>query len=207
MSKHTTDAPLRRCPKCGESKPATTKFFSRDARRKSGLRCWCKKCANAYRAAWYATHANEVRASINAYHAIHADEHNAYQAAYRAANRDKTRTIQSRREARKRALPATLTHLEWRRCLEYWNSRCAVCGRPQGLWHKLAQDHWIPLSSPECPGTVASNIVPLCHGENGCNNKKSTSDPHDWLLRTFGKRKAARIERRIREYFDSLSVD
>src|SRR5581483_2176482 len=58
--------------------------------------------------------------------------------------------------ARKRSLPDTFTERDWQRALEYWDYKCAVCGRPRGLWHTLAADHWIPLTAPDCPGTVRS---------------------------------------------------
>ena len=51
-------------------------------------------------------------------------------------------------------------------------------------------------------GYTPDNILPLCHGEGGCNNRKREKHAHDWLLLTFGKRKAAQIERRIQEYFN-----
>lgn len=110
------------------------------------------------------------------------------------------------RRARKLGLPTTFTANEWRACLEYWHHTCAVCGRPAGFWHTLAIEHWIPLSSTQenNPGNVRSNIVPLCHGVNGCNNSKGTHDPADWLTRKFGKRKANQILKRIKAYFDQL---
>jgi hypothetical protein len=68
-------------------------------------------------------------------------------------------------------------------------------------------DHWIPLSSPGCPGTVATNMVPLCHGIGGCNNSKCDRDPQGWLLEKFGERKALEILERIPAYFRQLKGD
>lgn len=107
-----------------------------------------------------------------------------------------------RRNARKRSLPNTLTTQQWQRCLKYWHHRCAVCDRPIGLWHTLAADHWIPLSNGSCPGTVPGNIIPLCHGIDGCNNSKSSRDPVVWLTEKFGKRKSAQILARVTAYFE-----
>ncbi len=104
--------------------------------------------------------------------------------------------------ARKHSLPNTFTADDWQRALEYWEHKCAVCGRPRGLWHTLAKDHWLPLTSPDCPGTVATNILPLCHGEGGCNNSKSKKDPESWLIERLGKRRAARKRGEIQAYFD-----
>jgi len=88
--------------------------------------------------------------------------------------------------------------------IQYFNGCCATCGRQlYDLFgeRKLHFDHWIPLTDPKCPGTVATNMVPLCGGIGGCNNSKHAADPHTWLRRRFGPRKAREIEARIETYF------
>ncbi len=112
-------------------------------------------------------------------------------------------------QARIRELPKTLSATEWQHALNYFNGYCAACGRTSidsGGSHKISIDHWIPLSykGDDNPGTVAANIVPLCHGWNGCNNRKYNTMPDEWLEREFGKRKAKKIAARIQSYFDSL---
>ncbi len=112
----------------------------------------------------------------------------------------------ARRRAKINNLPNTFTSQDWQRCLEYFNHRCAACGKPQGLWHVIAADHWYPLSSPTCLGTVPLNIIPLCHarkdGAGGCNNLKLDKDPETWLIEQFGDGKAMGILKRIRDYFE-----
>ncbi len=103
--------------------------------------------------------------------------------------------------ARLRSLPKVYTIEQRRRAMEYWNGCCAVCGRPPGLWHTVALDHWIPLSNPDCPGTVASNMIPLCHGNDGCNNHKHAKDPVLWLRERMGRRRAARKLEEIQYFF------
>ncbi|MFQ3534315.1 MAG: hypothetical protein SNJ58_00420 [Aggregatilineales bacterium] len=103
--------------------------------------------------------------------------------------------------ARKRSLPIAFSSSDWDNALDYWGYQCAVCGRPRGLWHTLAQDHWIPLSDSRCPGTVPTNILPLCHGEGGCNNSKGSKDPVRWLEERLGKRRAAQKLAEIQAYF------
>lgn len=103
------------------------------------------------------------------------------------------------RRTRKRALPASFTLQDWRRAMDYFDCRCAVCNRPIGLWHTLAQDHWIPVTKGG--SYTPDNIVPLCQGDGGCNNSKGSKDAHAWLVEMFGLRKAARIERRVAAYF------
>lgn len=120
---------------------------------------------------------------------------------------EKYRIRNVNRRARKRNLPNNLTVQQWERAVTYWNGCCAICGSPPGFWHVLAKDHWIPLSynHPDNPGTVATNILPLCHakkdGDGGCNNSKSTAEPVEWLIRTFGERKAKVILKKVLDYF------
>ena len=40
---------MKKCSKCGEEKPAISKYFYRHTRGKNGLRTDCKKCAIKYR--------------------------------------------------------------------------------------------------------------------------------------------------------------
>jgi hypothetical protein len=113
------------------------------------------------------------------------------------------------RRARKRGLPNTFTIEQWEQALNYFDGCCAICGRQLNDMFgefKAAADHWIPLSyqGDDNPGTVATNIIPLCQGLNGCNNRKNNTMPNEWLKREFGKRKAKKIMIRIQEYFDSL---
>lgn len=110
-----------------------------------------------------------------------------------------------RYNARKNNLPDTFTLEQWERAISYFNDCCAACERPfYDLFGErfLAMDHWIPISSPDCPGTVATNMVPLCHGVDGCNNTKNQWPADEWLVSRFGKRKAKQILARIEAYFE-----
>lgn len=111
----------------------------------------------------------------------------------------------NRRRARKQALPDTWTLLHWKLALEYWYGCCAVCGRQlRDLFgtHKPAADHWIPLTSPDCPGTIPTNMIPLCHGEGGCNNSKGAKMPEEWLSERYSKQKVHEILNHIELYFE-----
>lgn len=70
--------------------------------------------------------------------------------------------------------------------------------------HTAAMDHWIPVNSPDCPGTVATNMVPLCQGKNGCNNSKADRNPEDFLVSALGKRKASKKIEEINRYFRAV---
>lgn len=132
-------------------------------------------------------------------------EHNAeYDKQYRQRPyvKELNKTKQARRRARKMSLPCDFTSEQWFRSLDYFEHKCAVCGRPAGLWHVLGQDHWIPLASSDCPGTIATNIIPLCDGLGGCNRTKHMKPAEQWLIEQFGKRKAKEILVRINAYFE-----
>lgn len=113
-----------------------------------------------------------------------------------------------RRVARKIGLPDNFTAQDWQHALKHFDNRCAVCGKVPDFWTVLAPDHWIPLASPDCIGTVPKNIIPLCHarkdGQGTCNNQKHNRNAAEWLTSKYGKRKASKILKRIQEYFDSL---
>ena len=67
-------------------------------------------------------------------------------------------------------------------------------------------DHWIPLTSPECPGTIPTNVVPLCDGIDGCNESKNDSNALEWLTRKYDQRKAQKIFEKIDAYFRSIKA-
>jgi hypothetical protein len=114
-----------------------------------------------------------------------------------------------RRLARKRGLPATLSNEQWEQALEYFGYQCACCGQLASELVVLAADHWLPISKPDCPGTVALNIIPLCHARKGhnnkvpcCNNSKGSKDAETWLVERFGEYEANEILSRIEAYFE-----
>lgn len=128
----------------------------------------------------------EVRRAINQRH--------------RANHPGYIRVHNMRRKSRVEAVEHSFTEADFRRAVEYFGSCCAACGRQPGLWHTLAADHWIPISKGG--PTVPTNIVPLCHGIDGCNNRKHDTMPDEWLMREFGKRKAKVIAKRIADFFE-----
>lgn len=146
--------------------------------------------------------------------------HDAYHANYRAGHREEAREttaqwqkehpeqtrklkrlVAHRRLARLKNLPDLFTLEDEHFMFQYWAYACAACGNQEGFKWTLALDHWIPLASPECPGTVPWNIVPLCHGKGSCNTTKLARNAHEWLVERFGTRKAATIEKKVAAYF------
>lgn len=91
---------------------------------------------------------------------------------------------------------------DWEHCLNYWHNACAVCGATASENLIIAADHWIPLNRGG--RTDRANIVPLCHGINGCNNRKNSHMPLDWLTNQFGAEVASAKANAVAEYFASL---
>lgn len=120
---------------------------------------------------------------------------------YSQANPDRNRIRQSRRRARKQALPATFTHEQWLTCLKYFNYTCAVCGTEFGDSTPHA-DHWIPLNSDKCTGTIASNMVCLC---GNCNWSKHDKMPDVWLKQKYDIQETSEILQRVDAYFQFIN--
>ncbi len=159
----------------------------------------------AYNRVYYVANREKLRVYARAYHAEHREKKRSYAREYNRLCPEMMKVRFQRRRARQRGLPAEYTAADWLRALDYFNGCCAVCGRQlSDLFgtHTAAQDHWIPLSAPDCPGTIPTNMVPLCHGIDGCNNSKHARRPDEWLIERYGKRKAAAILRRIAEFFE-----
>jgi hypothetical protein len=130
-------------------------------------------------------------------------------AQFEQERKEKTRLYNETRKNRIDSLPSDFTQDDRSFAFEYFSGRCAVCEKPlQDLFGETSPstDHWVPVCDPrpDNPGTVPTNIIPLCHGAGGCNNKKGSRDPVEWLNDEFGARKAKEILERIETFFDSL---
>jgi len=159
--------------------------------------------SRVYRAA----NSEKVNEKNRVYRAANSEKVREYNRVWQVANPEKVRVNGQRRRARKANLPNTLTTAEWQYAIDYFHGYCAVCGRPPKNLFKTRRvniDHWIPLSKGG--GTTADNIVPLCSGEDGCNNRKGNKDPEVWLALKFGKRKARVILQRINAYFELVKA-
>lgn len=221
-------SPTKSCTKCGIEYPRTSIYFGVRPTARDGLKSRCRTCTNksakpqtpeqhsryykrqketrpdalrevSRRAYW--NNAEKIRSlariTSREYQRKHSgDEH------FRSVHRAQ----EARRRARKRGLANDFTVLEWQTALDYFEGCCAICRRPPGLWHTIAQDHWIPLAKGGA--STRRNIVPLCHsvkdGEGGCNNLKSARHPSVFLREQFGEKQANQILVRIDAYFATL---
>lgn len=110
---------------------------------------------------------------------------------WRQNNPDKMAAHAHKHRARKRSLPHTLTHEQWKEILKHFDNSCAYCGSTK----KLTQEHFIPVSKGG--HYTKNNIIPAC---NSCNSSKCATDFDDWYPRqTFYSEERAR---KIMEYLD-----
>lgn len=121
--------------------------------------------------------------------------------------REHYRHLTQVRRAQQRLLRGEFTKKHKTLALSYFSNTCPVCGNQfNDLFSNrtVAWDHWwIPQSKG---GKLdVSNMLPLCHGINGCNNSKCNRDPEEWLIEKYGRKNARQILRRIREYFDWIT--
>src|SRR5258706_5302614 len=217
---------LKYCKKCFRYLPATSKYFPVTNGCSDGLRGDCKRCRHSYELQWHHDNPTKSKAikdrwikknpeKVNAkgkrWYYRHRSKAIGYSRRWQMRHPDQVRETSNRnganayhrRRARKRSQVSDFTVTEWHYCLSYFGDCCAYCGRPRGLWHTMSQDHFIPVSKGG--GYTASNIVPACCGEGGCNNRKHNKDAEQWLIERFGKRKAKVILKRIQEYFAHLA--
>jgi hypothetical protein len=120
---------------------------------------------------------------------------------YAQNNQHIIRAVRHRYNARKRGLPSMFTKQDCEHALAYFGHRCAYCS---AQLETITFDHYIPLISPNGPGTVKENMLPVCFS---CNCSKKASDAETWLRRRFGDEKAQGIILRIYEYFASLTAN
>jgi 5-methylcytosine-specific restriction endonuclease McrA len=99
---------------------------------------------------------------------------------YNQTERGKTvrRLLEHKRRTLKTSLSFKLSKADIEHMFDYFDNSCANCGSN----NNLALDHFIALTDPSCPGTVAWNIIPLCRS---CNSKKYNKKPEFFFEETI----------------------
>jgi hypothetical protein len=223
----STPAGYKRCNRCEQVLPATPEYFHQDESKADGFHSICGKCRKEKNKQWcaeypeesaayhrkrYAEHGEQIRRNIKNSMNRHRDKRTAYERQYWNENRERRQAKSHRRKAAKLALPNTFSAADWECCLDYWGHRCAACRREPTDAVILSPDHWIALTDPRSdnPGTVPTNIVPLCNaikgGRGGCNNSKHKREAWVWLVERFGADEAAQILVRVTAYFVTLGA-
>lgn len=174
------------CTVCGEEKPATLEYFSKQKGGKYGLRGMCKKCKSIIDKPYRDKHSEEMKKYHKQYRKEnrektlkygkqyreeHKEEISKHRKIYNKNNKEKGRIYAQQRRSRKRKTPNTLTENQWIEIKSKFNNKCAYCGQEM----PLEQEHFIPLSKG---GDYSSNnIIPACMT---CNRSKFNKDFFEW---------------------------
>ena len=112
--------PIKTCPKCKKSHPATSEFFHKDPSKSGGLESWCRECKNSARRC-----ANPI---LNREKVVD----------WKKRNPEKTRL-----QKRKRRLKVNfgLTLEQYDQMYEAQGGVCAACGGINPDDKRLAVDH------------------------------------------------------------------
>lgn len=127
---------MKRCAKCGESKPIDD--FYRAAGTRDGHRGECKACNSAAKKAWYRANTDRVKANVKRWQKEDAEHHNAQQ---RVRRQDPERKRKERAGHLRRKYGITLEQYE--EMLEAQGGVCGICERepnPNISLH-VDQDH------------------------------------------------------------------
>lgn len=208
----------KKCYRCKKPKPYTA--FDLSSRSKDGRRGECKTCRKEYRKAnsailvkkqgtYVATHLSEHQAWRRDHRARNLEKLRAKDAGRYAKDPNRVRQQQARRRARLKQLPNTLAKEDSLFAFNYWDNACAVCGCQDTSIATLRLDHWVPVGSPLCPGTISGNMLPLCNTKKGtpayhagCNQSKHTKEGKGWLNDRFGDEFAAMKIAEIETFFE-----
>ncbi len=194
------------CSRCKQGLPISA--FNKRRSRPDGLECWCRECYRLQHAAnnreWARLNPKKNRERVRAWQKANPHikrggcpvKNRARTKAWRRSNPLRKRAMDLKREARKRSFPFDWTAEHATQALKHFGHACAACRTPFGLVADLQWDHWVPLNNPNCPGTVRTNMVPLC---NKCNVTKSDRDANEWARCSFGQ-DANQVLRRIEAY-------
>lgn len=87
--------------------------------------------------------------------------------------RDLKKIDKQRRKAIIKKVKRTLTAKQWVIAQQYFNNRCAYCGKKRNK--PIHQDHVIPLSKGG--EYTKHNIIPACYK---CNSRKANKDMYQW---------------------------
>ena len=221
MSKSTSNSSqsqvTKHCSKCGKEKSDPSEVWHKLQGKPSGFVFFCSHCVQVECESHRQKTSENTRRKKKAEYRLNREKYlyrakmwakaNPAKVQKRNQDRDESRTPDQlrlkgqKRRALKIGLPNTLTEDEVRRCSDYFNGLCAACGSQSSLFNVIELDHFVPLSSPLCPGTVAGNMIPLC---KSCNSGKRDREALEWATSRFGVRKAKQFIKRVEGYFASL---
>jgi len=127
---------------------------------------------NDYNRKYYLNNHDALKAKSRKYHHDNSDDIKVKHSRWAELNSDKVYLLRHRRRARFKDLPHTLNKEQWAKSKEYFENKCAYCGKPVEL---LVQDHFIALTKGG--EYTHNNIIPACQN---CNSSKYNNDFFEW---------------------------
>lgn len=186
MKKITHGDSHKKCPSCKKSLPYTHDYFAKTPRTKSGLSATCKKCVAENGKNHYDRNKAEIDAKHREYYRDNKETVSQRIKRYRKENPEKVKVIWQKRRAKLSNLPNTFSGEEWVFCKNYFDNKCAYCGKRENL----TQDHFVPLN---LGGEYTNqNILPVCLS---CNSSKGAKLFSDWYPKQifYSKHREKRI--------------
>lgn len=123
---------MKRCKKCGETKPLHDFYLNTKGR--EGTRPECKACTAAARKRWYEGNKEREIARVRTWQQENAAHLRAYRKVYRREKKGQERDAYLRRKF-------GITLDDYAAMLEAQDGGCAICGRPEPEGGSLHVDH------------------------------------------------------------------
>jgi hypothetical protein len=220
------------CKRCNVEKPATSEHFSPNRKSRDRVGYYCKPCKAQLKREYDQKYPDRKRASNKRYESENPEKAKSWKRNYKKRHPDRIKeqgkrynekNIERVREikrrnmrkpvarikqiisnekhrARKKGLPCNFTTQNWSNAKEFFSYSCVYCGISPD---NLVREHYIPLSSSTCPGTIPTNILPACLS---CNSSKGNRDAYEWMVKRFGREYADERIEIIRKYFQSVAM-
>lgn len=163
---------MKICVKCKIEKPVNIEFFHKNKATKDGWQTVCRECnRSSSRERQARRRADPEKKKILL------REKRRYSKSEKGRESKRLASVIDNHIRRQREISVAWdwSLSDWEDCKDYWNHACAYCGDRNS---KLTQDHFIPLASPECTGTIKTNMIPACAR---CNASKGQLDARQWL--------------------------
>lgn len=203
----SSTGPEKRCKDCLVWFPATQETFNLSPSGKFCLNQRCRDCQAVFQRQRYVANLEARRLVAKERNRKKRTEKNRLRKARKTyeLKHPKAKALENiRYRDRQKGLTTDFGVVDWKRCLESWGRSCAYCGHHFKFNEAIHVEHYIPVArGDDCPGTVATNILPACAK---CNMSKRDRDPVEWLTRKFGVVGASHVIKRIQDYFTSIST-
>jgi hypothetical protein len=128
--------------------------------------------AQRYAKSWRASHPQKQAEYYRTFYITNRAKVQALNKAWIKAHPDWAKAAKHNRRYKQRG---SWTAAEWSAMKKHYGNRCLACGRTvkqlRALGRVLVPDHVLPISKGG--KNVITNLQPLCHGIDGCNNHKA----------------------------------